>query len=164
RVCVIGAGCSGLAALKELTDRNLDAVCIEQGSDVGGNWRYENDSGLSGAYASLRTNVSRAHMQYRCFPMAASCGDFPHHSARAEPWAAFARAFARRRWRRSSPRVARVEPLGGGSWRVAVAGGPAERFAAVVVCSGHHWDPRWPQLPGTSTAAITHAHAYRTPD
>jgi cation diffusion facilitator CzcD-associated flavoprotein CzcO len=164
RVCVIGAGCSGLAALKELTDRNLDAVCIEQGSDVGGNWRYQNDSGLSGAYASLRTNVSRAHMQYRCFPMAASCGDFPHHSAMAEYLAAFARAFDLRRSIRFSTRVERAEPLGGGSWRVAVAGGPAECFAAVVVASGHHWDPRWPELPGTSTAAITHAHAYRTPD
>jgi cation diffusion facilitator CzcD-associated flavoprotein CzcO len=164
RVCVIGAGCSGLAALKELTERNLDAVCIEQGSDVGGNWRYENDSGLSGAYASLRTNVSRPHMQYRCFPMAASSGDFPHHSAMAEYLAAFARAFDLRRSIRFSTRVERVEPLAGGSWRVAVAGGPAERYGAVVVASGHHWDPSWPELPGTSTAAITHAHAYRTPD
>ena len=164
RVCVIGAGCSGLAALKELSDRNLEAVCIELGSDVGGNWRYDNDSGLSGAYASLRTNVSRTHMQYRCFPMAASCGDFPHHAAMVEYLAAFARAFDLRRSIRFSTRVERVEPLGGGSWRVGVSGGPAERYRAVVVASGHHWDPCWPELPGTSTAAITHAHAYRTPD
>jgi dimethylaniline monooxygenase (N-oxide forming) len=164
RICVIGAGCSGLAALKALRERELDAVCLEQGSDVAGNWRYENDSGLSGAYGSLRTNVSRAHMQYRCFPMPASVGDFPHHSAMAEYLAAFAQAFDLRRCIRFSTRVERVEPAAEGSWRVTVTGGPTERYRAVVVASGHHWDPIWPELDGATTARISHSHAYRTPD
>jgi dimethylaniline monooxygenase (N-oxide forming) len=164
RVCVIGAGCSGLAALKALRERAIGAVCLERGSDVGGNWRYENDSGLSGAYASLRTNVSRAHMQYRCFPMPASAGDFPHHSEMAAYLAGFGEAFDLRRSIRFSTRVERAEPRGDGSWHVTIAGGPTERYRAVVVASGHHWDPSWPDLPGASTARVIHARAYRTPD
>jgi dimethylaniline monooxygenase (N-oxide forming) len=164
RVCVIGAGCSGLAALKALHERGIEAVCYEQGSNVGGNWRYENDSGLSGAYASLRTNVSRGHMQYRCFPMPASAGDFPHHSDMAAYLAAFAEAFDLRRSIRFSTRVERVEPGESGSWHLTTAGGPVERHRAVVIASGHHWDPIWPDLPGASTACISHARTYRTPD
>src|SRR5262249_28109708 len=106
----------------------------------------------------------RAHMQFRCFPMTARSGDFPHHSAMAGYLAAFARAFDLRRSIRFSTRVDRVEPLGGGSWRVAVSGGAAERYRAVVVASGHHWDPSGRAFPGTSAAVIPHAHPYRTPD
>src|SRR5262249_38405004 len=55
-------------------------------------------------------------------------------------------------------------PRGDGSWHVTIAGGSTERYRAVVVASGHHWDPTWPDLPGTSSAGIIHARAYRTPD
>ena len=62
-VAVIGAGSSGLAVLKALREHGIAAECFERGSDVGGLWRYDNDNGLSSAYASLRTNVSRPRMQ-----------------------------------------------------------------------------------------------------
>jgi dimethylaniline monooxygenase (N-oxide forming) len=57
-VAVIGAGSSGLAVLKALHEHEVAVECFERGSAVGGLWRYENDNGLSGAYASLRTNAS----------------------------------------------------------------------------------------------------------
>ena len=44
-VCVIGAGSSGLAACQALHTRGIPFDCFEAGSDVGGNWRYNNDSG-----------------------------------------------------------------------------------------------------------------------
>ena len=76
-VAVIGAGSSGLAILKALREHGIAAECFERGSDVGGLWRYGNDNGLSSAYASLRTNVSRPRMQYPSFPMPGSYGDLP---------------------------------------------------------------------------------------
>ena len=43
-----------------------------------------------------------------------------------------------------------------------------ERFDALLVCNGHHWDPRWPEpmFPGHDTFAGTqmHAHDYRDSD
>jgi dimethylaniline monooxygenase (N-oxide forming) len=48
-VCVIGAGMSGLAALRELTRAGHVVTCYEAGSAIGGMWRYANDNGLSAA-------------------------------------------------------------------------------------------------------------------
>src|SRR5262249_56632134 len=67
QVAVVGAGSSGLAAMKALREEGLGVEGFERGSDVGGLWRYENDNGRSAAYASLRTNVSRSRMQYPSF-------------------------------------------------------------------------------------------------
>src|SRR6202012_4551966 len=52
KACVIGAGSSGIAAGQVLQARGIDFDCFEKGSQVGGNWRYENDNGMSSAYRS----------------------------------------------------------------------------------------------------------------
>ena len=40
RVAVIGAGVSGLAAIKCCLDEGLDVVCFEKRNDLGGLWNY----------------------------------------------------------------------------------------------------------------------------
>ena len=80
RACVIGSGMSGLAAVDALTRTGCEVTCYEAGSAVGGMWLYENDSGLSAAYASLQTNTSRRRMQYPSFPLPDSAPEFLHHS------------------------------------------------------------------------------------
>jgi cation diffusion facilitator CzcD-associated flavoprotein CzcO len=163
-VCIIGAGSSGLAALRALHERGVPVVGFERGSDVGGNWRYENDNGVSAAYASLRCNVSRRRMQYRALPMPASYGDYPDHRAMAAYFSAYADAFRLRPLIRFSTTVERVTPAPDGTFDVLLHDGARERFGAVVVANGHHWAPVRPDLPGTTTAAVMHAHDYRTPD
>ena len=93
-VAVIGAGSSGLAVLGALRRHGIAVDGFERGSEVGGLWRYDNDNdnGLSSAYASLRTNVSRPRMQYPSFPMPSSYGDFPHHRDMAAYLEAYADA------------------------------------------------------------------------
>lgn len=162
-VAVVGAGGAGLAALRGLTARGIPVAGYEQGSDVGGNWRYENDSGTSAAYLSLRTNVSRRRMQFRELPMPASCGDHPTHAEMTAYFETYANAFGLRRLIRFRTRVDRIEPAGNDGWRIHLCGGETIRHRAVVIANGHHWDPDWPTLPGDTTAAVTHAHAYRTP-
>jgi Flavin-binding monooxygenase-like len=163
-ICVIGAGGAGLAAVKTLGERNLSVVCYERGSNVGGNWRYENDSGLSAAYASLRCNVSRRRMQYRSLPMPASYGDFPRHTDMAAYFEAYADTFDLRRHIRFAASVERLEPLGHHRWRITLHDGRSAEYGAVVVANGHHWAPQWPQLAGASSTPLMHAHAYRTPE
>ena len=41
RVCVIGAGSSGIASCQVLHARGIEFDCFEIGSEVGGNWRYD---------------------------------------------------------------------------------------------------------------------------
>lgn len=43
RVCVVGAGVSGLPSIKACLDEGLDVVCYERSPDIGGLWNYRPD-------------------------------------------------------------------------------------------------------------------------
>src|ERR1700761_2234277 len=79
KACVIGAGSSGIAAAQVLQARGIDFDCFEKGSQVGGNWRYENDNGMSSAYRSLHINTSRRVMAFKSLPMPDDYPDYPDH-------------------------------------------------------------------------------------
>src|SRR5262245_9319048 len=138
-VAVVGAGCSGLAVLKALREQGFAVECLERGSDLGGLWRYENDNGLSGAYASLRTNVSRSRRQYPSFPMPDSYNDFPHHSEMAAYLGAYAAARGLRALIRFRTTVERLEPcLAGrcGSPSTTARGAATTPSSSRPACSG----------------------------
>jgi dimethylaniline monooxygenase (N-oxide forming) len=126
--------------------------------------RYENDNGLSSAYASLRTNVSRPRMQYPSFPMPETYEDFPHHTEMAEYLDSYADAFGLREQIRFGVTVERLEPHPDGGWLVALDDGTALRARAAVVATGHDWCPRRPEHPGGFDGEVLHAHDYRTPE
>ncbi len=163
-MAVVGAGSSGLAVLKALREHQVAVECFERGSEVGGLWRYENDNGLSGAYASLRTNASRLRMQYPSFPMPASYRDFPHHSEMAAYLDAYADAFGLRPLIRFGTTVERLEPDLGGRWWITLDDGSRRNYGAVVVATGLFWCPRLPTHPGSFDGTVSHSHEYRTPD
>jgi dimethylaniline monooxygenase (N-oxide forming) len=162
-VAVIGAGSSGLAVLNALRRHGLDVEGFERGSDVGGLWRYQNDNGLSAAYASLRTNVSRPRMQSPSFPMPRSYGDFPGHRDMAEYLGAYADAFGLREVIRFGVTLERLDPDLDGGWRVALDDGSVRRFEAVVVATGTFWSPRLPADAAGFAGEVSHSHDYRTP-
>jgi dimethylaniline monooxygenase (N-oxide forming) len=162
-VAVIGAGSSGLAVLRALREKGIAVECFEQGSDVGGLWRYENDNGLSGAYASLRTNVSRPRMQYPSFPMPRSYADFPSHRDMARYLGAYAEAFGLREFIRFRASVERLEHVPSGGWCLELDDGTVHSYRAVVVAVGLFWCPKVPDYPGTFGGAAIHSHEYRTP-
>lgn len=90
---MIGAGSSGIAALKALAERGIPVDCFECSDRVGGNWVFGNRNGMSSAYRSLHTNTSRDRMGYSDFPMPASYPDFPHHTQIADYFEDYARHF-----------------------------------------------------------------------
>jgi dimethylaniline monooxygenase (N-oxide forming) len=163
-VAVIGAGSAGLAVLKALRDQGIDAECFERGSDVGGLWRYENDNGLSGAYASLRTNVSRPRMQYPAFPMPREYGDFPSHSDMAAYLGAFTTAFELRPLITFRSTVERLDRFRDGTWKIALDDGAVRSFRAVVVAIGVFWCPKHPRDLGRFDGDVSHSRDYRTPE
>ena len=79
RVCIVGAGSSGIAAAQVLDARGIEFDCFEMGSSIGGNWRYGNDNGVSSAYRSLHINTSRQAMEYATYPMPATLPEYPSH-------------------------------------------------------------------------------------
>lgn len=162
-VAVIGAGSSGLAVMKALREHRIAFECFERGSDVGGLWRYDNDNGLSAAYASLRANASRRRMQYPSFPMPEWCGDFLHHSEMAAYLETYAEAFGLRARIRFGATVERLEPAADERWSVTLDDGSRRSYGAVVVATGVCWSPRFPAHRGSFDGEISHSHDYRVP-
>lgn len=170
RVCIIGAGSSGIAACQALAARGIDFDCFESGSQVGGNWRYLNDNGMSSAYKSLHINTSRQIMEYQAFGMSEEYPIYPNHEQIAHYFDSYVDHFGLRDQITFRTEVTHVAPAGGG-WDVTVRGldsgeTQTRHYRAVLVANGHHWDARWPEpaFPGadTFTGEQVHSHEYKT--
>ncbi|MGI9666159.1 MAG: flavin-containing monooxygenase [Acidimicrobiia bacterium] len=167
-VCVIGAGLSGLTSIKHLVDRGRSVVCFEIGSDIGGNWRYNNDNGRSAAYASLQIDTSKGRFAYADLDMDPSIPNYPHHSQVLEYLESYASEFDLRDAIVFRTEVVRVVPTDDG-WDVTTRQVDTQevetnRFAAVVVANGHHWKANVPDLDGDFSGDLIHAQDYRTPE
>jgi dimethylaniline monooxygenase (N-oxide forming) len=165
RVCVIGAGSSGIAVLKALKDRGLPHCCFEKGDQIGGNWCYANSNGMSAAYESLHINTDSKLMEYRDYPMPPDTPDYPGHRVIQAYFEAYVDHFGLRKHIRFRAEVKRARPRPGGGWEITLDSGDVESFDALIVANGHHWDPRWPDppCPGEFHGAELHSHAYRNP-
>jgi dimethylaniline monooxygenase (N-oxide forming) len=164
-VCVIGAGSSGMTAIKALGDAGIPFDCFEESDRPGGLWVFGNANGKSAAYRSLSINTSRDRMQYADFPMPR---DYPHYPGHAEISAyfdAYVDRFGLRPRIRFRVRVERVEPDGPSGFRVTTSDGATRRYRAVVVANGHHWDPSFPEPPfeGTFDGVTLHSSQYVDP-
>ncbi|MQA74663.1 MAG: NAD(P)-binding protein [Solirubrobacterales bacterium] len=173
RACVIGAGSSGIAACRVLATRGIEVDCFEVGSQVGGNWRYMNDNGLSSAYESLHINTSRRTMAYASFPMPEDYPDYPNHFQIAKYFDDYVDHFGFRDRIRFRTEVTGVRPADGGGWEVSWRGrddgeAGSDVYGSVFVANGHHWDARWPEPPFPGQAEFEgsqlHVHDYKTPD
>jgi thioredoxin reductase len=173
RACIIGAGSSGIASCQVLHARGIPFDCFEAGSDVGGNWRYNNDSGMSSAYRSLHAKSSRRCMQYAAFPIPDNHPDYLSHELIAKYLDDFVDHFGFRARIQFRTKVTKAVPAAGGGWDVTVRQRDTgtmrtERYGAVLVANGHHWDPQYPEpaFPGagTFTGEQIHSHDYRTPE
>lgn len=166
RVAVIGAGSSGIPAIKTFRQAGLDVVGYEASDKVGGNWVFNNPNGMSSSYKSLHINTSRERMEYADFPMPKSYPDFPHHTHIAAYFHDYCVHFGILVAIRFQTRVEHVARHDDGTWTVDVRDAAGRRtsevFDAVVVANGHHWDPRWPEpaFPGADEFTGTQLHSH----
>ncbi len=164
RVCVIGAGSSGIAAAKALHERGIDFDCFETSDRVGGNWVFANKNGTSAAYKELFINTSRPRMEYSDFPMPTSYPDFPHHTQIAAYFDAYVEHFGLRDRITFETSVTHADRGEDGRWTVELDTGETRGYDDLIVANGHHWNPRWPEpaFPGSDTfkGEQMHAHSY----
>jgi dimethylaniline monooxygenase (N-oxide forming) len=164
RACIIGAGSSGIAAVKALKERGISFDCFEKSDRVGGNWVFGNKNGMSAAYRDLFINVSRERMQYADYPMPKSIPDFPHHTHIARYFEDYVEHFGLRELITFNTGVEHVRRYEDGLWEVKLDTGEMRLYDALLVANGHHWDQRWPEpaFPGADDFAGVqlHAHSY----
>jgi flavin-binding monooxygenase-like protein len=160
--CVVGAGSSGIAAVKALAERGIPVECFEKSDRVGGNWVFANQNGMSSAYRSLHTNTSRERMAYSDFPMPREYPDFPHHTQMAQYFADYVDRFGLDRWITFKTGVSRAERGADGVWTVHLDTGETRHYDALLVANGHHWDAQWPEpaYPGSFDGVQMHSHHF----
>jgi cation diffusion facilitator CzcD-associated flavoprotein CzcO len=172
-VCVIGAGSSGIASCQVLHARGIPFTCFEMGSAVGGTWRYENDNGRSSAYRSLHANSSRLCLQFASYPIPDHYPDYLSHVMITKYLEDLVDHFGFGRKIQFRTEVTRAVPVTGGGWNVTARHRDTgvertERYRAVLVANGHHWDPRYPEpaIAGAHrfTGEQLHSRQYRRPE
>jgi flavin-binding monooxygenase-like protein len=165
-VCVIGAGASGLTAIKNLREHGYAVDCYERETSVGGGWNWRHDR--STVSSSTHPVSSRPLTEFPDFPMPDDWPDFPHHGQILSYLERYAEHFGLGEHVWFGTEVASVVPVGDGRWDVTThsTGGGAERtqrYAAVVVANGHNWAPRMPDIEGEFRGRFLHAGAYKNP-
>ncbi|XXX80198.1 NAD(P)-binding domain-containing protein [Sorangium sp. So ce134] len=157
---IIGAGFSGLGVARAFKRGGIPFDAFEADDDVGGNWYH-------GVYETVHIISSRRTTEYSDFPMPDDYPDFPSAAQVLDYLRAYADRFGLREHIAFRTRVTRVAPLEGGRWEVTLSGpsGVEPRvYGGVVVCNGHHWDPRMPDIPGTFSGRLIHAKHYKRPE
>uniref|UniRef100_A0A8C0FBM4 Flavin-containing monooxygenase n=1 Tax=Bubo bubo TaxID=30461 RepID=A0A8C0FBM4_BUBBB len=95
RVAIIGAGASGLCALKCCLDEGLEPTCFERSGDIGGLWRFEErpEEGRASIYRSVIINTSKEMMCFSDFPIPEDFPNYMHNSKIMEYFRMYARHF-----------------------------------------------------------------------
>ncbi|KAI6224394.1 hypothetical protein M3Y99_01407100 [Aphelenchoides fujianensis] len=138
RVCVVGAGVSGLPAIKACLEEGLEVVCYERTADIGGLWNYR--------------------------PDLPNYPNFMHHSLVMDYIRAYAKHFSLEQHVRLNTEVKTIHRnTEGNKWIVHLADGSEESFDRLMLCTGHHSIPQTPVFPGLANfkGRTLHAKEYR---
>ena len=165
KVCVIGAGPSGLAAIKNLHEQGITAItAFEKNNQVGGNWVYDEHNNHSSVYETTHIISSKRWSEFDDFPMPAEYPDYPSHRQLLHYFKGYAEHFKLNQYIQFNTEVLKVTPTGP-KWQVKFqhAQGDVQHdvYDYVLVANGHHWDPVQPDYPGHFDGEVQHAHQYK---
>nr|CRZ25150.1 BMA-FMO-4 [Brugia malayi] len=163
RVCVIGTGASGLPAIKECRTAGLDVIAYERTNDIGGLWNYRPELIEGGTVMkSTVMNTSKEMTAYSDFPPPSNFCNFMHHSKVFEylkDYANVNKLYQHICFNTTVQQVSRKDNF----WEVKTNNGDKKLFDYVMICTGHHSLPQYPQIPGSEKfkGRILHSHKYR---
>lgn len=161
RICVIGAGPSGITAAKNLLDEGLEVTVYDYGKEVGGNWVFSEAGSHSSVFETTHIISSKTLSQYDDFPMPADYPDYPSHKQLARYFQDYARHFRLYDRIEFDTLVKHCSYTPERKWAVTTVRNGTEKtetFDALAVCNGHHWKPRYPEYPGKFAGTMMHSH------
>lgn len=164
RVAIIGAGCSGITALKNCLEQGLTQVyCYEQNDQVGGNWIYSSKESHSSVCETTHIISSKKMSEYRDYPMPDHYPDYPSHAQMLAYFQGYAEHFGLLPYIHFSTRVEKAEKREDQSWVLHLSDGSVEEFDFLVIANGHHNQPRHPEaIKNAFTGRYLHSHSYKT--
>lgn len=115
RVLVIGAGASGLPAIKCCIDDGLEPVCLERSDDIGGLWNYQNTVAggdeIACVMKSTIINTSKEMMCYSDFPIPEEFPNFMHNTLVQKYLCMYADAFQLRKYIQLNTEVSKTHVI-----------------------------------------------------
>ncbi|CAG8756037.1 10302_t:CDS:2, partial [Dentiscutata erythropus] len=170
-VAIIGVGISGLTAIKQCLDDGLIPICFEQNSFTGGIWRYEdvcekNNEPYSSIYKGLLTNTSKEMTTFSDFPIPTDWPTYMNHFLVEKYIDMYAEHFNLLPHIKFNTTVLKVSILPDKRWKVKYIiqsenNEKEEIFDFVMVCSGHHRKPKWPEFKGMNLFKGEQLHSYK---
>jgi dimethylaniline monooxygenase (N-oxide forming) len=176
RICVIGAGASGIVCIKECIAAGFSVVCYEKVDYTGGLWRYhESDTdGIASVTRATIINSSKEMSAYSDFPPPKELPNYCHNSQLVKYFDSYADKHGVKQYVKFLHEVVSVvqtdDYILTGRWNVTVKNletdkVSTEEFDAVCVCTGHHVKPMTPTFKGQDKfkGRILHTHSYKRP-
>ncbi|XP_069087714.1 flavin-containing monooxygenase 5-like isoform X1 [Pleurodeles waltl] len=177
RVAVVGAGASGLSAIKCCLDEGLEPTCFERSDDIGGLWRFKEDpeEGRASIYKSVIINTSKEMMSFSDFPIPDNYPNYMHNSKIMDYFRLYAKHFSLLKYIRFKTTVCNIKQRPDfsttGQWDVVTETDGVQEsaiFDAILVCSGHHTFPNMPldSFPGIEKfkGQYFHSRDYKNPE
>ena len=167
RVAVIGAGPSGISAIKNFTDQGFEVTAFERCNGVGGNWRFNDPSGHSSVFETTHIISSKYTSFYEDYPLPESASDYPSHKELLKYFDSYADHFDIKKNIKFGTEVVKCKQSDNDKWTVEwchIESNKKEtsNFDALVVCNGHHHEPRYPDYPGEFTGEYLHSHDFKS--
>jgi cation diffusion facilitator CzcD-associated flavoprotein CzcO len=163
RICIIGAGPSGLTTLKNLLALGLTNVaCFDEADAIGGNWVFREDK--PSVHEATHIISSKRLSEFEDFAMPAEFPDFPSHSEIRAYFEAYAAHFRLAPFIHLQQRVESAARRADGTWSVRIAtshGVDEAAFDYLMVCSGHHRVAQIPEYPGRFGGEVLHSGSYK---
>ena len=167
KVAVIGAGPCGITAIKNFNDQGFEVTAFERCEGVGGNWRFNDPSGHSSVFETTHIISSKYTSFYEDFPLPKDASDYPSHKELLKYFNDYAAHFDINRLIKFGTEVLHCKYTDDDKWIIQWRSLGSEninedKFDALVVCNGHHHEPRYPSYPGDFSGEYLHSHDYKS--
>ena len=164
RICVIGAGPSGITAIKNIAEAGFNVKAFDINSDVGGNWIYNENESHSSVFETTHIISSKSLSQFEDFHFSNNVADYPSHDELRQYFQSYAKNFGLYKHIQFNTLVKKCERQEDNNWEVTTIcknKESVEVFSDLVVCNGHHWKPNIPKYSGNFNGSFIHSHNYK---
>ncbi len=162
KVAIIGAGCSGITAIKNLIQAGVkNVICYEQNDQIGGNWIYTQKVSHSSVCETTHIISSKTMSQYDDFPMPKEYPDYPSHRQVLAYFQSYAKHFGLLKYIQFNTKVTRVEKQEDEKWQLELSNGEKEIYDFLLIANGHHSVPRHPKFKDDFSGKYLHAHEFK---
>ena len=165
KICIIGAGPSGIAAAKNCKQYNIDFDIFEKNDKVGGNWVFDSKTGHSSVYENTHIISSKKLSEYEDYPMPDSYPDYPRHDQLQRYFENYSKHFKVYDQIKFNHTIDHVERTSNGDWQVNYTDKDGTKqqktYQYLMVSNGHHWMPKYPKYEGEFTGKFMHSHDFK---